>query len=92
MTTEAHARKTDSDTSHAAAASLRTTNLEALVLDTLRKLPNGAISFELADLLDLSLVAVSLRLRPLANKGLVVDSGDRRVGASGRKQIVWKAA
>lgn len=91
MSTEAYARSTDGDTSIAAAASIRTSDLETLVFETLRKRPDGATSFELADILGLSVVTVSPRLRPLVNKNLVVDSGDRRIGLSGRKQTVWKA-
>jgi hypothetical protein len=30
------------------------------------------------------------RLAPLRRKGLIVDSGERRPGSTGKKQIVWK--
>lgn len=87
----AHARHTDIDTSHAAAESVRATNLECVVLDELRKFERGATSFQLAESLDLSLVTVSPRLRPLVQKGLVMDSGRRARGDSGRSQTVWTA-
>jgi DNA-binding transcriptional ArsR family regulator len=87
----APARRTDPETSHEAADSVELPDLEALVLAELRALPDGATSHELAASLELPLVTVSPRLRPLANRGLVIDSGFKRVGTSGRRQIVWRA-
>jgi len=89
---DAHARATDPSTSHEAAESITGAlpKLEAVVLTALRAAPNGATSTELAQALDLSLVTVSPRLRPLANRGLIVATALRRKGLSGRAQIVWQ--
>lgn len=88
---DALARVTDPSTSHAAAESIAGAlpKLESVVLQALRAAPNGATSTELAQALDLSLVTVSPRLRPLANRGLIVATAFRRKGPSGRPQIVW---
>lgn len=86
----AHARRRDPGTSHAAAASVDVTPLEMAVVGALKSNPSGLTSFEIADILRISLVTVSPRLRPLADKLLVEDSGQRRIGESGRKQIVWR--
>ncbi len=84
------ARATDPGTSHVAAAAVPN-DLEARVLEELRKFPNGATSFQLAESMALSLVTVSPRMRPLVDKGYIEDSGQRRRGESGRAQIVWRA-
>lgn len=90
--TEAHARATDPETSHAAAASVEPTELELLVLAALGVRPRGCTSSELSDFLGIERVSVSPRLAPLARKGLIEASGERRRGPSGRSQIVWKAS
>ena len=48
-------------------------------------------SEELATFTGMPLVTVSPRLRPLANKGLLVCYG-KRANRSGRSAIVWVAA
>ena len=83
------ARRSDPETSKEAARSVNTTMLEACVYGAL-KAHGPMTSFEVADILRLSLVTVSPRLRPMTEKGLVEDSGLKRTGTSGRKQIVWK--
>ena len=83
------ARKTDPSTSHAAARSVNTTALEAAVYGCL-KAHGPKTSFEIADILRLSLVTVSPRLAPLRDKGLIKDSGVRRIGESGKGRIVWE--
>lgn len=92
MSTAALARSTDPSTSFEAAASVNVTELERVILDKLKryKLP-GATAYELADALGLSWVSVSPRMRPLAKKHLVVDTGFRARGASGRHHIIWRA-
>ncbi len=89
---DALSRNTDPSTSHEAAESIvgSLPKLEAVVLTALKAAPNGATSTELAQALDLSLVTVSPRLRPLANRGLIVATAFRRKGPSGRPQIVWQ--
>jgi predicted ArsR family transcriptional regulator len=65
--------------------------LEELVLSILQRRPSGLTTHELADVLQLSLVTVSPRMRPLVRRGAVIDSGERRKNVSGRASIVWKA-
>jgi len=91
--TDAYARRSDPETSHEAAESIRPTELEADVLSVLKGTgDNGATSHELAAIMHLDLVTVSPRLRPLARKGLIIETAERREGPSGRKSIVWKAS
>lgn len=87
--TEALARSTDPGTSYEAAASVNTTDLEARVLVALHWFPCGATTYELAEFMQASLVSISPRMKPLASKGLVRDSGTRKRGPSGRNQTVW---
>lgn len=90
FTTEAYSRTRDPDTSREAAGSVQLTDLEATVAAALSSFPSGATSFELADALGMSLVTVSPRLRPLAAKGTVRDSGRRHRAQNGRARIVWE--
>lgn len=87
-------RNTDPDTSREAALTVITAlpALEERVLGLLLEQPygQGLTSYELAQQLGLSIVTVSPRLRPLANRCLIRASG-RRIGPSGRSQIVWVA-
>ena len=84
------ARNSDPATSHDAAEKLNTPYLEGVVRSAL--LEHGPMTTnELSEYLDIALVTVSPRLRPLAGKGLVVDTGERREGKSRRKSIVWRA-
>lgn len=89
-TSDAYARKWDPDTSRAAAESVQLTGLEDRVTAALAQCPAGATSFELADLLGLSLVTVSPRMRPLVDKGIVRDSTRRMTAENGRERIVWE--
>src|SRR5687767_10188875 len=82
-------RRSDPATSHEAARSVDATRLEAVCLDALRNAPAGLTSEELAEKLGESLVTVSPRLRPLANKGFIEAVG-RRPNRSRRLAIVWK--
>ena len=86
------ARQSDPETSHQAARTLTPTQLEDKVLTALKLHPAGATTHELAAMLKLSLVTVSPRMAPLSRKGLVVDSGRRKCGESGRRSIVWRLA
>lgn len=95
MNEAAYARSTDPATAHQAAASVKPDlpRLEAAVLDCLRAFgARGLTSEELADAMAMERVTVSPRLKPLALKGLAVDTGMRRQGRSGRASIVWRAA
>lgn len=83
------ARKTDPQTSKDAARSVNTTALEAAVYGCLKAYGPQTIN-EVADVLRQSLVTISPRFAPLRDKGLIEDSGDRRIGESGRCRIVWR--
>lgn len=83
------ARSTDPDTSHDS-AKFDTSFLQQQVLFTLLK-EGPLTSEEVADILKINLVSVSPRFRPLAEKGLIVDTGHRRKNRSGRSAILWRA-
>lgn len=85
------ARRRDPDTAKKAAGSVEVTDLEGRVVQALKLCRAGMTTHELARILKLELVTVSPRMRPLAEKGLVYDSRERRRGESGRSSIVWKA-
>jgi DNA-binding IclR family transcriptional regulator len=84
---DAVARHSDPETSHAAAESVDTAALERFVLEALRERPDGATSEELADETGLSLVTISPRLKPLEGKNLAVRDGKRK-NRSGVSAIV----
>lgn len=75
---EAYARSTDPETSHAAAAHIDTETLQTRVLFALAVSP--MTSHQIAAYLRLSLVTVSPRMAPLCRKGLIRDSGLRETG------------
>ena len=90
---DALARNTDPSTSHAAAQAVDADSISGKVLEALRTAARaGLTSEELAERLGMSRVTVSPRLRPLCERGLACDSGERRGGLSGHKSIVWIAA
>lgn len=92
--TEAHARGTDPATAHEAAefVSEYLPELEAEVLAVIKTCgANGATIDDLTSKMAIQKVSISPRLRPLANKNLIRESG-RRKGLSGRPQIIWVAA
>lgn len=80
-------------TSKQAAASIEVTALEALVLRQIREAgPWGMTQDELLEANPhLSYSSVTARPAALKRRGLVVDSGSKRVGRSGRKQTVLVA-
>lgn len=85
----------DPETSHQAAQEVDASRLETLVLLELDKKGNyGATTFELSQNLAVERVSISPRMRPLANRGEVRDSGHRRrallnTGREGPPGIVW---
>jgi len=97
----AHARRTDPETSHAAAASLTPDTLrasQAAVLKVLENYPQGLTDVDLVDnygngvrlgLPFQSASGIRSRRAELVAGGLVVDTGARAVLPSGRKAIVW---
>lgn len=84
------ARNTDPQTSHEAAASVDATRLEAKVVGAIGAAADGLTITETAEILNISPWSISPRFKPLVRKGLIHDSGEKRVGATGRKHIVWK--
>ena len=91
---QAHARKTDPVTSHEAAKSITPSlnKIEQGIYDALRSfLPGGATSDEIVEASGIQYRTVTPRLKPMCKKGFVVDSGERKRGDSGRRQIIWVA-
>lgn len=94
----AHARRTDPQTSHDAARSVRDlTAKQAMILAVLDSA--GPCDFDdlIENYRDRGLPAQSpsgirTRVSELVARGLVEDSGDRSVLPSGRRAIVWRVA
>lgn len=92
MQNQALARHTDPSTSHEAAASFDPTYLESVVLEAIRKFPEGATQDDILGALpDVSHSSITPRFRPLLRKGLIEETGDKRKGKSGSRQRVMKA-
>lgn len=89
--TEALHRSSDPGTAIAAAESVKTTELEDLVLEELFANPQGLTTRQIAAAVRRDLVSISPRMKPLVDKKAVKDSGIRTRGPSGRFQIVWMA-
>lgn len=93
---EAHARATDPETSHEAAAEIagaKVNQMEQRALSALQAArPDGLTNHELVLHTGLPWNTISPRIRPLVRKGWVIDSGLRRPGPTGKRCIVWKAA
>jgi DNA polymerase len=90
----ATSRESDPDTSEIAADSIRGAKANALELKVLSVIlanPQGLTGQEVTDILGLDRVTTSPRFAPLCRKGLIVDSGIRRTGPSGRPAIVWRS-
>ena len=90
---QAHARKTDPSTSHAAAASMKPAKLahqRRLVYETL-KARGPMTDWDLVNCLPgESPSGVRTRRKELASAGLVCDSGGKQRLPSGRAAIVWR--
>lgn len=87
------ARRTDPDTSHAAALDVipHASHDRRLALGVLRSHPDGLTDFELADLTGIQQTSIGKRRGELRDAGLVRDSGRRRPAPSGSMAIVWVA-
>ena len=86
-------RRTDPDTSHAAAKKIDATALEQRVYDVICSFPNGCISDDIVKRIpEHGVQTVSPRYAKLIQKGFVVDTGERRTGAAGRSQRVMRKA
>jgi len=85
-------RLTDPETSVDAALSVDATKMEQIVLDTIKSFSNGCISEEVENALPhIRASSITPRYRPLMKKGLIVDTGKKRPGFSGRNQRVMRA-
>lgn len=86
-------RAESADTSIEAAHAVDTTRLEALVYGVVCRFTNGCIQDEVLSCLpDFPYSSVTARFRALLDKGLIVDTGERRKGRSGRSQRVLMRA
>jgi len=87
------ARSNDPDTSKDAAESVDTTKLESMVYDAICRFGNaGCISDEIRDAFpSMPYSSVTARYRALLDKGMIVDTGARRPGKSGRSQRVMRS-
>jgi hypothetical protein len=83
-------RKRDPQTAKDAAKLADVKGLEFIVISWLSARPAGLTTHELSELAGTELVSISPRIKPLVEKNLVRDSGQRRPGPSGRKSIVWE--
>lgn len=82
-------RATATDTSREAAQSVDTTRLEAMVYEAVCAFSGGCIQDDvLAQFPGFPYSSVTARFRALLDKGLIVDTGERRKGRSGRSQRV----
>ena len=85
-------RNTDPDTSHKAAAQVPATELEAIVLEVIKRFPNGCIADDVElHLSHLRSHSITPRFSKLLSKGYIIDTGERRKALSGRSQRVMKA-
>jgi hypothetical protein len=88
----AFARKTDPQTSKEAAKTVDVNKMEQLVLDVIKSFPDGCISQDVESALaQYRASSITPRYRPLMKKGLIVDTGEKRPGFSGRNQRVMRA-
>jgi hypothetical protein len=84
-------RRVDPDTSRDSAHSVDTQNMERIVLDAISRFPNGCTADEVVESLGMRWNSVTPRFSALMRKGYIVDTGERKVGQSGRKQRIIKA-
>lgn len=87
---QAWARTTDLETSHDAANAVRgieAARLERKVLDALTEHATGLTSHELVSVTGIPYESVTPRIKPLRERGWILDSGLRR--GERRKSIVW---
>jgi hypothetical protein len=87
------ARNSDPSTSHEAAQSIDTTELEHVVYEVIKMFPNGCIGDDVVRMLpQYGIQTISPRYAPLIRKGWVLDTGEKRKARSGRSQRVMKVA
>jgi hypothetical protein len=83
-------RRYDPDTSHEAAGSVDTTKLERIVYEAIKSYgTNGCISDDVRGIYPrYPYSSITARYRALLDKGMIIDSGARKPGKSGRNQRV----
>ena len=80
------ARNTDPDTSHEAAR-IHTSTLEGMVFEVINT--HGPMTTEeISQALKIDLQSITPRIAPLMRLGILVDTGLRKPGASGRNRRV----
>lgn len=84
------ARNTDPQTSHQAAHSIDASRLELIILEEIKKAPNGLTAEELGDRLPgIALNSITPRIAQMTRKGFIWACGVRRA-RSGRNQRVLR--
>jgi len=83
----------ESDTSREAAIAIKEASgpIARAVHSVIRSAPQGLTSYEIADLLQMQHGTVQPRTSELKLKGLIRDSGMRRLNLNRRRAIVWVA-
>ena len=84
---DAMARRTAPDTSHVAALTVDANRLEGVVVSVVRDRPRGCTVKEISAILDIEVVSISPRMKPLEGKGLIERTAERR-----DRSIVWRIA
>lgn len=87
----AYARGSDPDTSHEAAEEVShkaANRYEKMVYNSLRT-GGPMTTHDLVENLGLAWNTISPRIKPLRRKGMVRDTGKRRIGPAGKRCIVW---
>lgn len=86
------ARTEDPDTSKEAAETVQSAHLEKLVYEVIKEFSDGCTSEDVERALyQYRSHSITPRFAPLLRKGLIVDTGFRKRGASGRSQRVVRA-
>jgi len=88
------ARKSDPETSHEAAKEVKIGPLQIAVLRTLRASeqldPPGLTMNQVVEISGRPNESITPRFRPLAKKGLIYNTGEKRRNPSGKLAIVWR--
>jgi len=86
------ASKTKEGPSNAAGDRVRpaTITLRDKVIAVLRRVPSGLTADEIAERCGVSILAIRPRVAELNKGGHIIDSGVRRMNASGAKAAVWR--
>lgn len=84
------ARRTDPETSKAAAKSIEVGPVENLFIETVAKTIYGLTSNQVCAITGLQQNTINPRSAPLVRKGFLYDSGLRHQADNGRWAIVWR--